>query len=128
MSETKVVLDASALLALGMHEPGADKVATVITGAAVPATNWAEMLEVIEHRRGGDATGFAITLKALGTQVVPVDEVDALKAARLAGTRHGLSLGDRFCLAVAERLGRPAYTADRSWAKVDTEAEVVLIR
>ena len=30
--------------------------------------------------------------------------------------REGLSLGDRACLALAERHGVPALTADRSWA------------
>ena len=39
-----------------------------------------------------------------------------------------LSLADRACLALAERLGVPAVTADQEWAKADVGAEVQLIR
>lgn len=31
-------------------------------------------------------------------------------------------------LALARRLGLPAYTADRAWREVDLDVEVVLIR
>lgn len=47
------------------------------------------------------------------------------------GHQHGrLSLGDRFCLALAKRLDAPAYTADRAWKEVaaDVGAKVVAIR
>ena len=42
----------------------------------------------------------------------------------------GLSLGDRFCLALAKREGLPAMTADRRWKEVADPAgvKVVLIR
>ena len=32
--------------------------------------------------------------------------------------RIGLSLGDRFCLALARRTGLAALTADRAWSEV----------
>jgi ribonuclease VapC len=36
------------------------------------------------------------------------------------GTRAlGLALGDRACLALAQSLGAPALTADRSWSRLD---------
>lgn len=41
---------------------------------------------------------------------------------------QGLSLADRACLVLAERLGAPALTADRSWARADVHTEVKLIR
>jgi ribonuclease VapC len=39
-----------------------------------------------------------------------------------------LSLGDRFCMALARNAGRPAWTADRAWLDVAVGVEVVLIR
>jgi PIN domain nuclease of toxin-antitoxin system len=41
-----------------------------------------------------------------------------------------LSLGDRFCLALAKRLSAPAYTADKTWKDIasDVGAKVVVIR
>ena len=43
---------------------------------------------------------------------------------------HGLSLGDRSCLALARALDMPAVTADRAWSNVaiDLGVEVVAIR
>ena len=63
-------------------------------------------------------------------EVILFDEDLALSTGRLrAATRHlGLSLGDRACLALAQREGLPVLTGDRSWAKLDVGVQVVLIR
>jgi PIN domain nuclease of toxin-antitoxin system len=54
----------------------------------------------------------------------------ALRAGKLraAARSRGLSLGDRACLALAQREGLPALTADRAWAGLDIGVEVRLIR
>jgi len=56
---------------------------------------------------------------------LPITLVDAdAELARVAGhlraltSKAGLSLGDRFCLALAMREGLPAWTADKQWASV----------
>jgi PIN domain nuclease of toxin-antitoxin system len=41
---------------------------------------------------------------------------------------HGLSLGDRACLALAVSLGLPVMTADRAWMALDLGIEVIVIR
>jgi ribonuclease VapC len=126
---TPAVLDASALVAVVKHEPGADRVATALPAAVVAAPNWAEMLEVL-GKSGRDADVVGRRFKTVGVEVEPVTEDDAEAVARLARptANRDLSLGDRFCLAVAERLGRPAYTSDQAWAKAATEAKIVMIR
>ena len=45
-------------------------------------------------------------------------------ALRALTAEAGLSLGDRFCLALAKREGVPAYTADQAWKKVADAAKV----
>lgn len=40
----------------------------------------------------------------------------------------GLSLGDRSCLALAQRLGAPAVTAEHAWAELALDIQVQLIR
>jgi ribonuclease VapC len=121
------VLDASAVLAFARGERGADAVDAVLDGAWVAAPNWAEVMAKAA-KVDASPTELGSLLKALGVRVEVVAEDDAEKAAALAGTNPTLSLGDRFCLAVAERLGLPAYTADPAWRKAVTAAEVVDIR
>jgi len=62
--------------------------------------------------------------------IEPMTAADCIAIARLriATKAQGLSLADRACLALAERLGVPALTADREWAKADIDAEIQLIR
>jgi ribonuclease VapC len=122
-----VVLDASAVLAFAGGEPGADEVADVLDGSIVAAPNWAEVLAVTA-RVGAAAAEVGSLLKGLGVRVEAVAEDDAERAAALALDNPALSLGDRFCLAVAERLDRPSYTADRVWDRAVTGATVVVIR
>jgi len=40
----------------------------------------------------------------------------------------GLSLGDRACLALAQRLTAPAVTAEHIWADVDLDIAILGIR
>ena len=129
------VLDASALLAYLRAEAGGHMVKAMLTARPIiNAVNYAEVLTrlsdtgeepAIVHRRLRDQGLIGDLLV-----VAPLDEADALAIARLRGqTRaHGLSLGDRACLATALRLGRPVVTADRSWAALDVGVTVHLIR
>ena len=58
-------------------------------------------------------------------------DADAAYAASLLRplTRQaGLSLGDRACLALAQRLGVPAITADRAWTTLGLPITVQVIR
>lgn len=66
----------------------------------------------------------------LRDMVVPYDNDLALRtgALRTATKALGLSLGDRACLALAQRLQVPAVTADRAWAKLAIGVAVEVIR
>jgi hypothetical protein len=57
-------------------------------------------------------------------------ESDAVSAADLqpATVAAGLSLGDRACLALAQRLNMPVLTADRAWTDIGLDVVVQLIR
>ena len=61
--------------------------------------------------------------------VVPADKALAQIAGRLraATAEAGLSLGDRFCLALARRDGLPAWTSDQNWKKVADAVEVKVV-
>ena len=128
---SSVVLDASALLALLKGEPGCSKVASVIADAAISVVN---LSEVVSHfvRAGMPSRDVQDMLNALPLTLVPADTGLAWEAGRLRAdtAEAGLSLGDRFCLALAKRDGLPAWTADKAWKTVAGAAnvKVVLIR
>ena len=60
--------------------------------------------------------------------VVEADRALATIAGRLRAvtSKVGLSLGDRFCLALAQRDGLPALTADKQWRTVADAAGVTV--
>ncbi|MFZ1106612.1 MAG: PIN domain-containing protein [Hyphomicrobiaceae bacterium] len=62
--------------------------------------------------------------------IVPFDEELARQtgALRPATRSLGLSLGDRACLALAQRERLPVLTADRSWAKLDLGIAITMVR
>ena len=124
-----VVLDASAILARVLDEPGREIVDNVIDGAWVSAANLAEVAQRLVDLGAADE-GVTDTVRDLTCQVVALDEGLALHVGllRRATKAKGLSLGDRACLALGYRLGLPVYTADRAWAELDLGVEVVLIR
>lgn len=69
-------------------------------------------------------------LEPLGLEIVPFDEEQAYTAGllRVATKGTGLSLGDRGCLSLAQRLNCPALTADRSWLDLSIGANINVIR
>jgi PIN domain nuclease of toxin-antitoxin system len=114
-----VILDASAVLAFLLREPGQDRVMeALLTGARMSTVNFAEVVTRYVLR-GAAAQGERLR-DELPVVFVPVDEDLALQAALMASVTSplGLSLGDRICLALARRTGLPALTADRSWSGI----------
>ena len=124
-------LDASALLALLLGEPGADKVRAVLDGALLGAVNLAE---IVSHyaKLGASRSDIEAMMTPLPVRLVPVDvglsyEAGMLRPLTLQG---GLSLGDCYCLALAKREQVPALTAERRWPGIAQQAgvKVELIR
>lgn len=128
---SEVVLDASALLALLHDEPGAAKVADVLAGGRICAVNLAEVVSHFIHL-GMPPQEVDAMLHPLPIDVIAADDGLARIAGRLRGVTAsaGLSLGDRFCLALAERDGLPALTADKQWRTIAdaVDAKIVVIR
>ena len=116
---TAVVLDASALLALILGEPGSEKVQGVLTDCAMTTVNLAE---VVGHfaRIGAREADIRLLLDPLPFVRVALDEELAFTAGLMlpATRRIRLSFGDRACLALANKLGVRALTADRGWQRI----------
>lgn len=129
MTATGVVLDASAALAWLRSEAGAEQVDAALDGSVLSAVNASEVAQkLIQH--GADGSRALTQLLGLGLTLTPFTAEDALAAAELwAHTRpHGLSLGDRACLALAQRLQRPVLTSDQAWKQLELDVELQMIR
>jgi PIN domain nuclease of toxin-antitoxin system len=109
------VLDASAVLAWAQGEPGSDVVEQVLLdGAVCGAANWSEVVQKV-RAAGKDWTLLKALLENYAVTVEPVTAADAELAAEYWRPGSGLSLGDRLCLALAERRDATAWTADTAW-------------
>lgn len=109
------VLDASAILAFVRGEAGAGVVeAELCDGSRCSAANWSEVAQKV---RAADRDWGLVRalLVSYGIRVEPVEVDDAEWAARRWTQGEGLSLADRLCLALAERVDEPVLTADVAW-------------
>lgn len=117
------VIDASALLAFLQGEPGADLVEESLESAVVGAANWSEVAQKV--RASGVDWGVARgLLMSYDLVIEPVAQPDAEAAAKMWKRGSGLSLGDRLCLVLAERLQAVVLTADREWGESDQIVQV----
>lgn len=125
----EAVLDASAILAVLYQEPGADTVFSILSRSIV---NTVTLTEVVAKLADGDVDESSMrrTISELGIRVVSFDEDQAYRAGLLRPlTRDaGLSLGDRACLALAQREQLPAVTADRNWSRICMDIDIRQIR
>lgn len=129
---SRIVLDASVLLAILNQEPGSEiftEQFELLEGARMSAVNVTEAY--------GKLLGIGVNPEEAWEAVTaPVPEIVAFDKdqAKIAGsllpqTRSlGLSLGDRACLALAIALKAPVYTADRAWRNLRLRISIHVIR
>ena len=126
---TDLVVDASAVLAVALREPGWEPVQPALIGSFICAVNAAEVVSrYMKH--GVSKLQTEIVLRRMRMMIEPLDAARALEVGALhRATRvRGLSIGDCACLALAKARGLPALTADRAWAGLDVGVQIQLIR
>jgi ribonuclease VapC len=113
------VLDASALLCLLQGEAGAETVIAALPRSVVSAVNLSEVYAKLAHV-GGSEQQIRQAIGGLHLRVEPFGDELATAAGMLrpATKALGLSLGDRACLALAQRRQATALTTDRAWNDV----------
>ncbi|TNU73279.1 type II toxin-antitoxin system VapC family toxin [Miniimonas arenae] len=119
-----VVLDASAVLAFLGDEAGGGVVERALDeGARCSAVNWSEVAQKVSAA-GGDWDVAAALLASYGLAVEDASAADGVEAARLWKRGSGLSLADRFCLALGARLGETVLTADSAWGSGEAVRQI----
>lgn len=125
----KYVLDASALLALINKETGWQKVMEALPNSCISAVNLSECAAVL-FMIGASREEITSILNDLAPEVIDFNAELAYLAAELRTVTkdHGLSLGDRSCLAVAKDKNLTAVTADRVWKNIKSGISIDCIR
>jgi ribonuclease VapC len=127
---SKIVLDASAVIAVLFREPGAEKLTLeLLEIATIGTVNLAEVQARLV-RAGDDPQEAWKDAVAFVPEVHPFTIAQAKIAGSLVTQTRGLglSLGDRACLALAMTLNAPVYTTDRIWKKLDVGVRIHVIR
>ena|ERR1700761_5556662 len=126
----KVVLDASAILAVIFQEPGLEKLTSEILRDAVASTvNIAEVQTKLIQKgyNPEEAWEDALLLKEPPAPFTS-------EQVKIAGTlmtktqNYGLSLGDRSCLALAIFLKADVYTTEKTWKNLKVGVPIHVIR
>ena len=124
-----VVFDSSAVLAIAFGEHGADRATDALGDGVLSAVNASEVVARLVERGLSDEDALE-SLHGFGLVIRPFDEGLAIAAGllRRATRMHGLSLGDRACLALAQRERAAVLTAARRWAALELGLEMEFIR
>ncbi|MGH9733003.1 MAG: PIN domain-containing protein [Candidatus Acidiferrales bacterium] len=126
----RIVLDASALLAILNQESGADKLTPdLLGGAVISAVNLAEVHGKLVERGVSSDDAWEAAVSPGSEAVDSTSEHAGLAGELVAQTRPlGLSLGDGACSALGLVLKAPVYTAHKTWSKLKLNIRVHVIR
>ena len=127
---SRIVLDASAVLAVIQSEQGHERLTRELLADAVCSTvNLAEVHAKLVSRGLTSQEAWEDATSPV-SEAVPFDAEQArISGDLITQTKPlGLSLGDRACLALAIALDAPVYTAERAWKKLKPGVPIHLIR
>jgi PIN domain nuclease of toxin-antitoxin system len=126
----RIVVDASALLAVLNQEAGAERLTPELLNAAASSTiTLAEVQGKLLERGLSSNDAWEATLSPIREDVSFTPEHARLAGDLVRQTRpFVLSLGDRACLALGIVLKAPVYTADRSWKNLKIGIRIHVIR
>ena len=124
-----IVIDASALLALALKEPGHEKVTGHLNRSLISSVNFSEVLARLA-RTGISPREAGPRFAELGVTIVPFDSEHATIAAEIRehARAAGLGLADCCCLALALQQKLSVLTADRIWKSLGLALEIELVR
>ncbi len=127
-----LVLDASALLAIALREPGDDVVVgfmdTAVGNCFIHAINAFEVASKLMGKNVSEAEAWEAAAFGGAIKIDDAGDFVGKRAARLKVSTPALSLGDCFCIALAEDLEGRVLTSDGGFVKAKTSAQIVMFR
>ncbi len=127
---SKLVFDASALLAICQDEAGSEKALSYLSCAMMSCVNISEVIYTL-IRNGFDLSGAKTQVFKLVENIVAYDQEQAIVTAAFKSmtSKQGLSFGDCSCLALGYIHKCKIITADKNWKKLDIDGlNIELIR
>jgi len=126
----KIVFDSSALIMLFAKEPGYESVKHNLKYAIISSVNIAEVYKYCIEVQNLAEDDCRCLIKLSGIKIIDFCEEQALISARIIKKtkQHGLSLGDRGCIALAMFKNHSILTCDKIWQKVDLDVEFIMAR
>ncbi|MCL2468522.1 MAG: PIN domain-containing protein [Micrococcales bacterium] len=128
LPSTRLVVDASFLIALADQDPDAARFVSVVSRTVATSVNMGEVLYKLDQRAAMTAASTEhLFTRVLGLQVDAVDlavtrhypelkRIDARsRDTQTSTTPSSLSLADMTCLAFAQEAGLGVLTGDRHW-------------
>lgn len=116
------VLDASAIYAVIKDEPCGAIVRDILDQSAVTTFNIAEVVNKMVLKKQALHADVWILLSSMIHHPYPVDMVLtelATSLSEIIDSSFGISLGDKYCLALGKLLNKPIYTCDRIWKQFE---------
>jgi ribonuclease VapC len=127
------VLDASVIFAIIRGEPVNFNVDEVLDHCVATTYNIAEVANKMVLKKQTNHADIWLLLESMISNPYNIDMELSEIASRFSeviDASYGISLGDKYCLALGKLLNKPIYTADRAWKQFEEMlgVEVNLIR
>ncbi|MEY3106453.1 MAG: hypothetical protein RIT35_619 [Pseudomonadota bacterium] len=127
---SKIVLDASALIALFAKESGYDLIKRHMKDVIMSSVNIAEVYKYCIETQGLTKEEAKNLIKLSDIKIIEFTDEQALITASLVSKtkQYGLSLGDRACIALAIEGKYSIITCDKIWQKIDVGVKFIMAR
>lgn len=122
LKNVKYIMDASVLAAVANQEPHLPELPLMFMESVITTLNLAEALTVILRKCEADPD---ILWNEVGNFVqyhYPLDDELTYEVVKMSSIakQYGLSMGDRYCLALGKKLQLPIYTGDHIWKQLES--------
>jgi PIN domain nuclease of toxin-antitoxin system len=127
---SKIVFDASTLIALFAKENGYETIRKHLKDAIISSVNIAEVYKYCIETQNLTATEAKSLVKLADIKIIEFSSEQALISATLITKtkQYGLSLGDRACLALAISGQYSIITCDQIWQQLDIGVKIMMAR
>ena len=126
--DIKYIMDASAVVAVANQEPHFPELQTMFIDSIITTINLAEALTVIIRKYEIDPDTVWNELSNFVQNHYPINDELTYEVVKMTpyAKPYGLSLGDRYCLALAKHLRLPVYTADKIWKNLEEPLGIIV--